>query len=395
MAILAVGLISASVPVFYIRLATVCTGADCYFWQLSPRDVAVLQGLGLSVDFYAGYNTALRVLYAIGFCTLGVALFLTRPANWMALYASMAFVLTGASGSEILAEVYPSWNLPVAFVGFLGEVSFFILFYIFPDGRFVPRWTRVAAIIWIAYGALHYFLPDWPPNGYSWVELLIWLILLATVVLAQIYRYMRVSGPVERQQTKWVVFGLAVATLGIVAVLFPSLVFQSLVQSGAEGMLYTLVGFTVLVAAVLLIPLSIGVAILRYRLWDIDIVINRTLVYGTLTATLGLLYYLGVVLLQAPLSGVIDQGSQFAATASTLAVVALFMPLRRRIQKFVDRRFFRTKYDARKTLEAFGARVRDEVDLKKLSEALIEVVDETMKPSHVSLWLKPPPKKNR
>ena len=130
-------------------------------------------------------------------------------------------------------------------------------------------------------------------------------------------------------------------------------------------------------------------------MWDIDILINRTLVYGTLTATLGLLYYLGVVLLQAPLSGLIAQGSQLAATASTLAVVALFMPLRRRIQKFIDKRFFRTKYDARKILEAFGARVRDEADLQKLSEALTEVVHETMKPSHLSLWLKSPPKKNK
>jgi cobalamin biosynthesis protein CobD/CbiB len=128
-------------------------------------------------------------------------------------------------------------------------------------------------------------------------------------------------------------------------------------------------------------------------LWDIDVLINRTLVYGTLIAILGLLYYLGVVLLQALLSDVTDQGSQLAATASTLAVVALFMPLRRRIRKFIDKRFFRTKYDARKTLEAFGARVREEGDLQKLSRALVEVVDETMKPAYVSLWLRPPPKR--
>jgi hypothetical protein len=166
-------------------------------------------------------------------------------------------------------------------------------------------------------------------------------------------------------------------------------------RPGVSKVLFALFELTVTNLSLLLIPLSIGIAILRYRLWDIDILINRTLVYGSLTATLGLVYYLGVVLLQGPLHLLTMQESPVAATASTLAVVALFMPLRRRIQKFIDRRFFRTKYNAQKILEAFGARVRDEVDLKKLSEALLEVVDETMKSSHISLWLRPPPKKNR
>jgi hypothetical protein len=399
MAILAVGLFFASVPVAYMEWHALCMGGDCYFWQLTPKDIAALQKLGLSADFYAGYSVTLEVISAIGFWTIGAALFWGRSDNWMAVLASMALVLTGVtSSSESLAEIYPSWNLPVALVGFLGSASFYVLFYVFPDGRFVPRWTRVPAVIWVAYQALYYFFPDWPPRGYPWASLLDrWLTpgVLVTIVLAQIYRYIRVSGPVERQQTKWVVFGLTAASLGVMAAFFPRLVFPALVQPGTAGVLYALVGFTVYVAAILLIPLSIGIAILRYRLWDIDILINRTLVYGALTATLALVYGGSVVVLQGVFRYLTGQNSDLAVVASTLAIAALFQPLRRRVQAFIDRRFYRTKYDAQKTLEAFGARVRDEVDLKKLSEGLLEVVDETMKPSHVSLWLRPPPKKNK
>jgi hypothetical protein len=236
--------------------------------------------------------------------------------------------------------------------------------------------------------------PDSPFNPENWPEELRLAVLvgwLFTGGIAQVYRYRRVSGPPERQQTKWVITGFIVALAGLVALTSFEAVFSLL----RPGSLADLVLTTAIYCFMMLIPLSLAIAILRYRLWDIDVIISRTLVYGTLTTTLALVYYLDVVLLQALLRGLTGQESSFAVVASTLVVAALFMPLRRGIQKFIDRSFYRTKYDARKALEAFGARVRDEADLEKLSEALVEVVDETMKPSHVSLWLKPPPKKNK
>jgi hypothetical protein len=138
------------------------------------------------------------------------------------------------------------------------------------------------------------------------------------------------------------------------------------------------------------IPISIGIAILRYRLYEIDTLINRTLVYGSLTVTLIVLYFGGIVVLQRIFISLTGQQSTLAVVASTLVIAALFNPLRRRIQSFIDRRFYRRKYDARKTLEAFSAKLRDEIDLIALSDDLVGVVAETMQPAHVSLWLRPP-----
>jgi len=146
--------------------------------------------------------------------------------------------------------------------------------------------------------------------------------------------------------------------------------------------------FALVVAA---LPMSIGIAVLRHRLYDIDLIINRTLVYGSLTATLILVYLGGVVSLQYALRALTGQESQIAVVASTLAIAALFSPLRRRVQQFVDRRFYRRKYDARKILEGFSARLRDETDLDALTEHTLLVMRETMQPAHASLWLRPDP----
>jgi len=207
------------------------------------------------------------------------------------------------------------------------------------------------------------------------------------MLLVQVYRYRLVSTPLQRQQTKWVVYGTSIAVVGDIGsrlvylfVLVPLLHRTPLAVSIEYALIYL---------SLLPLPLTVGFAILRSRLWDIDVIINRTLVYGTLTASLALVYSGLVLVLQLLVQGLIG-GSQLAIVASTLAIAALFQPLRHRIQEIIDRRFYRRKYDAVRALAAFSATLRNEVDLDALRKHLLNVVQETMQPAHVSLWLRPP-----
>jgi hypothetical protein len=196
-------------------------------------------------------------------------------------------------------------------------------------------------------------------------------------VVALVVRFRRSRG-VERQQLKWFTFAGSVTFASLILIATPS-------QAGWIGPVYYLVGLPVLLS----MPVAAGVAILRYRLYDIDRLINRTLVYGLLTAMLGL-GYAGIVLVLGQLSGgVTSDPPSWAVAGATLAVAALFQPARRRIQAIVDRRFNRRKYNAARTVEAFSARLRDQVDLDALSTELLAVVDQTIQPTRASLWLRP------
>jgi hypothetical protein len=207
---------------------------------------------------------------------------------------------------------------------------------------------------------------------------------------AQIYRYRYVSTPTERQQTKWVLFGVLLWLLLMAMLSVPYSIELSL-HSGSPLPWWTAVGGTGWSLTLTIVPLSLSIAILRYRLYEIDLLINRTLVYGTLTATLVGLYFGGIVVLQRVFVVLAGHESTLAVVASTLVIAALFNPLRRSIQAFIDRRFYRRKYDAAKTLEVFSAKLRDETDLEALNNELVGVVKETMQPAYVSLWLRRDP----
>jgi hypothetical protein len=211
---------------------------------------------------------------------------------------------------------------------------------------------------------------------------------VGTVLLSPIYRYLHVSSPVEREQTKWVMFALVLAITVFIVVggIIPNI--PGITAHPLEAVLVDLATQTVLGLGFMLVPLGFAVAILRYNLWDIDLLINRTLVYGSLTISLVALYIGGVILLQSLFSAVSGQSSDLAVAIATLGIAALFNPWRHRIQSFIDRRFYRRKYDAVRTLAAFNARLRDEVNMEQLSDSLLAVAHDTMQPSSVALWLR-------
>src|SRR6266566_3233812 len=389
--VLALGLFIASIPTTFAELHILCTAASCSSsGPLTPDHVRELQAWGLSMDFYASYIVVFIIVFTFGYFAVGAVLFWRKSDDRMALFASFTLVTFPMAFTEVLATLPPSWWLPVQFVSFLGSICIVLFFYLFPTGQFVPRWMRWLSIGVILYWGAKNFFPLSPLNPFTrfpMLDVLTFVGFVGTMVVGQIYRYRRVSSLLQRQQTKWVVFGMSVAIGGYVGLVD---LLYGVFSLPPKGPFADLIIFTATYCLMLLIPLSIVFAILRARLWDIDILINRTLVYGALTVILTAVYVGLVIGLQALLRGIISQDNSVAIVISTLAIYVLFQPLRHRIQRIIDRRFYRSKYDAAKIIANFSSTLREEVDLNSLSEHLVAVVQETMQPAHVSLWLRKP-----
>src|SRR5215203_1620036 len=333
---------------------------------------------------------------SIGWIFLAVGFFygLLSAADEYAIYA----LLTNPGALPLGAEA--SWLGQWVWAPGLGLILVFLPL-LFPDGhppshRWRPvAWLGALSIAMTVVASMILLGPERGPalvtgdeNPSHVVNVLVGFIAVPMLfvaglgaVISLFVRFRRARGD-ERQQIKWFASAAALSLVWIV-------VFGQSTR-GLPGAIVALSGLLVLPS----IPIATGIAILRYRLYDIDRIINRTLVYGSLTVTLVALYFGGIVVLQRIFVTLTGQQSTLAVVASTLLIAGLFTPLRRRIQGFIDRRFYRRKYDAAKTLEAFSARLREETDLNALSEDLVGVVRETMQPAHVSLWLRPgaPPK---
>src|SRR5215213_7831946 len=268
-----IGLHVAGIPYAYAR-----TINSLNFDRLATGQVRVFKSLGLTPEFYAAYYVALPVGTMLVFTAIATVIFWRRSEDRMALFAAFMLVVFGGAAltSDVpraVAAAHPTLRFPVHLFEYLGQVSFGVFFYVFPNGRFVPRWTR-----WLAIAVALLYVPDifFPGTSLDILVGPVFIGFLISLVVAQVYRYLRVSGPVERQQTKWVVLGVAVALVGFATLLTLA---DVVLSPESMGPLIELVAETCVYGLIALIPLSIGVAILRSGLYEIDIIINRTLVY--------------------------------------------------------------------------------------------------------------------
>jgi hypothetical protein len=339
---------------------------------------------------------AVFVFIAAVWAVIGFLVFWRRSDEWFPLVTAFFLVTFNVTypGFPIsaLALAVPALNAPVAVLGALGLASLALFLALFPNGKLIPRWI-LPCVILAMIAIVSTAIPV--TSSYSiqlpgWLNA-IWNILTFTPLIgAQIYRYARTSTPVERQQIKWVVVGIVTA-LAFIFFVAPIVIGLAPAELNEPNMPVSQLFGVIMYPLVLLpLPITIGVAALRFHLYDIDVIIKRTLVYGSLIAALALLYFglvVGLESLARLLTGQQEQ-PQLVIVLSTLAIAALFEPLRRRIRQTIDRRFYRRNYDAARAIGAFSASLRDEVDLRQLNDHLLAVVEETMRPASLSLWLR-------
>jgi hypothetical protein len=371
--------------------------------QLTQGQVSSLHAMGLSPEMYYVWRSLWTVPSPLVWGGLGLLIFLRKSDDRGALVISAMMVAVGMAANippwQAFAAAHPAWVWVVPIAAFLGNLCINSFFFVFPTGRFIPRWTVGVTVAASAYNILNSYAFALPPalvalgKSVDWFFPIFALVSLVAFIGAPIYRYRRVSTALEQQQIKWVVFTIAFAFS--VFALTASTVFWA--PGGNPDRDISLI--TVFVqpigwdAALLLIPLSIAISILRYRLFDIDILVRRTLTYAIVTALLATVFFGSVILLQQLFSGVTGAGqNEIVTVLSTLVIAALFIPVRNRIQTEIDRRFNRNKYNAQQVLNDFANTVRDETNLENLTARLMQVVDETMQPRSVSVWLKKEPR---
>jgi hypothetical protein len=392
---------------FAVILVLFLVGSVAYYQQMLVAPTAPLGGpatalpamlaeAGIPAEVYAAYKLVTVVLGGFPVALVGLLIFWRRGHENSALLMSYLLLLAGASG--------PLFSAGAAQLGALGiwldvmltvasANAVTLIFFLFPDGRFVPRWTRWIALVYFLFTLPGFLAPDGRLDTLLTTSpiamLLFGVLLLGSIIFAPIYRYRRVSGPIERVQTRWAMFGLLATVLawligGLLSLLAPDL--NEVNASTLRPLVF--LNLFLFTSLYMLFPIGVGFAILRYRLYDIDIIIRKTLQYAVLSALLALVYFGSVILLQT-LFGAAMEDSPLLIVLSTLLIAGLFTPLRRKVQEVIDRRFFRQKYNAEQVLERFARTARDEVDLEALTAELVQVAEETMRPERVSVWLKP------
>jgi signal transduction histidine kinase len=391
--LLSVGLYITSMLVYYLRLHGFQVGVYERFISTN----APISGYSFMVFHYSPFtgtsatlNIALLTFLAPLWVAVGLVIFWRRSDDWMALFTALLLVLLGTNFSPavyvlpIVVGLTAPLGILCTAMPALVFISFALFCALFPNGRFVPGWT-----LWVMLAFLAFQVPlsapsNWPFSMVRWPPLLFALVILSLtlpLVFAQLYRYRFVSTAIERQQTKWIIFGMMLGFLADLANLLPAFLFPALRQPGPAHVLYTVFSEATL-SMFLLVPLAIGFAVLRYRLWDIDVLINRTLVNGLLTACVIGLYILVVALLGTLLSAM---GNLFISLLATGLVAVLFHPLRQRLQQAVNRLMFGERDEPYRILSRLGNRLEATLTSAEVLPTIVETVAQALKVPYAAI----------
>lgn len=416
-AVFSIALFFLSIPSHIIRMTS----------ELDIHTRIALLQLGYNVNTFVTFELAHAVVVMIGYALTAVALFKYKSDDWVVLFIALAMLTFGVSVNSALdvepllssfIALNPGWTLPVQALYILGMGSILIVFYLFPDGRFVPRWSRILAYTWIAWMIAFMVLPGEekfaapPPvmvtmlanmlsidpkifgsiardlRFYSFfVILAIWF---GSGVFTQIYRYVRVSSPLQRHQTKWAVFGFSCAVVLYFGSYLPVPIMHAMGVPMMGIIRYQLATMPLTGFALLLVPISLSISILRSRLWDVDFLINRALVYGGITGILGVLYFASVLLFQSIFRSLAGYQDTLSIAVTTLVLATLFQPLRRRLQSVIDRRFYREKVNFRQVFTDFAREVRTIIDLAELLRVLVTRTAELLHIEWGAVYLRDP-----
>lgn len=376
-ALFSTGLFIASVPARYKELV-----------EPSASLRQGLTELGMSARFYAAYHVGLEIAFATAFTAIAVLIFWRKHQEWIALFLSYMLMLFGTSAAPVvqtmgaLASAQPHWMPAIRFLINMTWTAVFLFFCIFPDGRFVPRWTRGFALFCALINIPWNLFPDWIYSPWKWhivpfmaLELGVW----GTCVYVQVYRYMHTSDQMMRQQTKWVVLGGVASILGNLTFYLPRFLFPQLRDlSIGSSLFYDTVSITAMYLFSLLTPLSIAISILRYKLWDINVLIGRTLVYVPLTGIVGGLYSATLVLSQKMFVAITGEQSDVAIVLSTLVLASTFTPIKNGLQSIVDRRF-KDHLKPEHQLDEFGNKVLSVLEVSNPHDVARRLLDEAIK----------------
>jgi hypothetical protein len=391
-ALLVVALYCASLPSVYTGL----------LHARAPAMRAALASLHVSAGAYAVYVVLLGLAGALGYWLLALVILARAGASRPAPLIAFILVAFGAAlpgTTYALATQTPLWDVPYTLLQVVGWAALLLFAFVFPDGRFAAPGSRLVLVVGGIWVGAFFLAAGWLARrspGWIAVTLVIWVAWFAAGVLAQGYRYIFAATSTQRQQTKWVVLGFVLAITGALVAVVPHALLLTLPHPTTTLALVQLALMPVMTVAVFAIPGSVAIAILRHQLFDIDFIIRRTLVYGTLTVTLVTIFATCETVASEAVGALGGSLGGPATTApavvvlSTLTVSALFRPVHHRVQMGIDQRFYRSKYNAERAMAGFMASLRTEFDLEQVERSLLHVVERTMEPEHASLWLRRP-----